>query len=153
MSESNALLSAILAVIHPKLYEAGRETLSRLRNIPEIEPGPQNVLRRWTSVFSGVSVICNRKTPLHRDSKSRFQWYDMLVSLGRYTDCDLDLPGLGVSLTYNPGTVVGLSGMMLEHAVPSFEGDRVCYAYFMRNKVHERMDVPGHDYMTTSYYE
>jgi hypothetical protein len=45
----------------------------------------------------------------------------MLVALGRYTDCNLDLPGLRVSLMYSPGTVVGLSGMMLEHAVPSHQ--------------------------------
>jgi hypothetical protein len=151
MSESNSILSAMLAVIHPHLYESARETFNRLRKVAEIQP--QHVLGQWTSVYSGISIISNRITPPHRDSKSRFPWYDLLVTLGKYRNCNLELPGLGISLEYGPGTVVGLSGMMLEHAVPSFEGDRVCYAYFMRNKVHERMKVAGHVYMNVEYYE
>ena len=42
ISESNAILSAILAVIHPQLYDAGWETTKRLRDTPEI--GPLDVL-------------------------------------------------------------------------------------------------------------
>jgi hypothetical protein len=151
MLESNAILSAILAVIHPDLYNSGRETFNHLRNAAEIQP--QQVLRRWTSVFNGVAVIRNRKTPLHRDGKSRFQWYDLLVTLGQYVNCHLELPGLGVSLEYGPGTVVGLSGMLLAHEVPSFEGDRVCYAYFMRNKVHQWANTSGYTWMNKKYYE
>jgi hypothetical protein len=56
-SESNSILSAILAVIHPTLYDAGRQTVKCLRNTPEIDP--QDVLSRWASVFSGVTVISN----------------------------------------------------------------------------------------------
>ncbi len=77
----------------------------------------------------------------------------MLVMLGRYQKCDLKLPGLGVSLEYGPGTVLGISGSVLEHAAPSFKGDRVCYAYFMRNNVHEWANVPASDWMYTKYYE
>ncbi|KAH9037991.1 hypothetical protein EDB83DRAFT_2228594 [Lactarius deliciosus] len=50
-SESNAILSAILGVIHPQLYKAGQDTFSRLRQAAEIDR--QDVLRDWTSVFSG----------------------------------------------------------------------------------------------------
>ncbi|KAN0103717.1 hypothetical protein V8E52_011699 [Russula decolorans] len=71
-SESNSILSAILAVIHPTLYDAGRQTVKCLRNTPEIDP--QDVLSRWASVFSGVAVISNRSTPLHRDGSLRYQW-------------------------------------------------------------------------------
>jgi hypothetical protein len=151
ISESNAILSAILAVIHPKLYDAGWETAKRLRDTPEIDP--QDVLSRWASVFSGVAVISNRSTPPHRDGSSRCHWYDILATVGRYRNCNLELPGLGISLEYGPGTVVGISGNVLEHAVPSFEGDRACYAYFMRNNVHEWANVPASDWMCTKYYE
>ena len=65
----------------------------------------------------------------------------------------MELPGLGISLEYGPGTVAGISGYALEHAVPGFEGDRVCYAYFMRNNVHKWAKVPGSDWMHTKYYE
>ena len=77
----------------------------------------------------------------------------MLVTLGRYQKCDLKLPGLGVSLEYGPGMVLGISGSVLEHAAPSFKGDRVCYVYFMRNNVHEWVNVPASDWMYTKYYE
>ena len=151
ISESNAILSAILAVIHPTLYDAGWQTTKRLRGTPEIDP--QDVLSRWASVFNGVAVISNHSTPAHRDGNSRSHWYDILVTLGSYRNCNLDLPGLGISLEYGPGTVVGILGNVLEHAVPNFEGDRVCYAYFMRNNVHEWADIPASDWMYTKYYE
>ena len=77
----------------------------------------------------------------------------MLVTLGSYGNSNFELPGLGITLEYGPGTVVGLLGNVLEHAVPGFEGDRVCYAYFMRDNVHEWADVPGGDWMRTEYYE
>jgi Oxygenase domain of the 2OGFeDO superfamily len=149
--ESSAILSAIIAVIHPELYNTGRGTLNRLRQVPKIQP--QDVLNKWTSIFNGVSVISNRTTPLHRDGNSRFHWYDLLATFGRYQNCKLELPGLGVALEYGPGTVVGLSGSMLEHAVTSFEGERVCYAYFMRDNVCEWARVPGGTYMNVKYYE
>ena len=57
MSKSNAVLSAILAVIHPSLYDAGWETMNWLRNTPWIED--QDVIMRWASAFSGTFVISN----------------------------------------------------------------------------------------------
>ena len=151
ISESNAVLSAILSVIHPSLYDAGWETINLLRHTAGT--GPEDVFLRWASTFSGISVISNRKTIPHCDKYSRYNWYDMLATAGNYRGCNLELPGLGISLEYGPGMVVGISGMLLEHAVPCFEGDRVCYAYFMRNNVHEWARVPASEWMCTRYYE
>jgi hypothetical protein len=154
ISRSNMVLSAILAVIHPELYEAGKETNLRLGNDPDFQDHDvDHVLSRWGSAFNGVAVLSNRITPAHRDGKSRKQWYDMLVTLGAYQNCQLTLSGLGVSFDYGPGTVVGLSGMMLVHEVSKFEGDRVCYAYFMRDSVHEWAGVPVNNWMNTKYYK
>lgn len=69
----------------------------------------------------------------------------MLVMLGRYQNCKLELPGLEIFLEYDPGMVVGISGTVIKHAVPSFEGDRVCYSYFMRNDMHEWAKALGSD--------
>ena len=80
-------------------------------------------------------------------------WYDLLATLGNYKNCKLELPGLGISLDYRPGTVVGLSGMVLQHQVSSFEGDRLCYAYFMRDNVHEWAGVPGKHWMERKQYQ
>ena len=151
ISESNAVVSAILAVIHPKLYDAGRQTADCLRNTPQI--GPQDILCRWASVFNGVSVISNRITLPHRDTGSRFNWYDILATSGRYEGCTLELPSLGISLEYGTGSVVGILGKVLTHEVRTFEGDRVCYAYFMRDNVHDWANVPCSDWMCISYYD
>jgi hypothetical protein len=151
ISESNSILSVILAVIHPELHNAGQETFNQLRQHDKIQH--QDVLRQWTSVFNGVSVICNRITPVHRDSNSRKQWYDLLASVGCYCNCKLELPGLGLSLEYGSGTVIGLLGGTLEHKVKHFKGNRVCYAYWMRDSVHEWAGVPAHSWMTTDHYQ
>jgi hypothetical protein len=150
LSDSNTILSAILAVMHPDLYERGRETFKRFRGTPGIKR--QDVLSRWTSVFNGVSVISNRTTPAHRDGSSLPEWYDLLVTVGNYENCHMELPGIGVSLEYGPGTMLGFSGMTLEHEVTSFKGDRVCYAYFMRDTIHEWAKVPPALWMKTEYY-
>jgi len=150
ISESNVIVSAILAVIHPKLYNAGWETIKHLE---ATKICPWNVLIQWASVFSGVAVISNHITQSHQDVSSRDSWYDILATLGKYRDCMLKMPGLGISLEYGPGTVVGIAGKVLEHEVPSFDRDRVCYAYFMRNNVHEWAKVPCSDWMKTSYYK
>ena len=128
-----------------------QKTFNWLREHSKIA-NPQDVLSQWTSVFNGVSVIFNRLTPAHRDGNTRKQWYDLLVTLGHYRNCNLELPGLGLSLEYGPGTVVGLLGSTLEHEVSHFEGERVCYAYFMRDNVHEWARVPGNSWMTTAHY-
>ena len=151
MVESNAVSSAILVVIHPHLYAARQQTLSHLRLSPEIRW--QDVLKLWNSAFSGISVIFNGRIQAHRDSQSRYHWYDLLVTLGHYQNCVLELPGAGISLDYGPGTVVGLSGMVLQHQVSKFEGERVSYAHFMRDNVHEWARVPGGSWMKMSYYK
>jgi hypothetical protein len=101
ISETNAVFSAILAVIHPTLHKAGRQTIKHLGDTPEIQS--QDVLSRWASVFSGVSVISNRYTLPHRDEGSRYHWYDILATVGSYRDCKLTLPGLDIDLEYGPG--------------------------------------------------
>ncbi|KAF8257003.1 hypothetical protein EI94DRAFT_1539140, partial [Lactarius quietus] len=53
ISQSNSILSAILAVIHPPLHKAGQETFHQLRQHADIQP--QDVLRQWTSVFNSVA--------------------------------------------------------------------------------------------------
>lgn len=151
IAESNVISNAILAVIHPCLHSAGQKTLKQLQLCPDVKR--QDVLSQWNSVFSGVSVIYNGTVPAHRDSQSRHHWYDLLVTLGRYRNCKLELPGVGITMDYGPGTVVGISGMMLEHQVRHFEGERVSYAHFMRDRVHEWAQVDAGGWMNTNYYE
>ena len=145
------ILSTILSIIHPQLYQAGQETLNCLRQNPKIEH--QDVLQKWTSVFNSVSVICNHTSLVHQDSESWHYWYDLLATLGPYQNCNLELPGLGLLLEYGLDAVVGLSGMMLEYEVAHFNGERACYAYSMKDNIHEWAGVPGGTWMKTDCYE
>ena len=65
----------------------------------------------------------------------------------------MKLLGLGISLKYSPGTMVDLLEMVLEHAVPMVEGDRGCYAYFMRDNMHDWAKVSWKDWMDIYYYK
>lgn len=110
-------------------------------------------LKFWTSPFSGISVISNRETPVHRDVNGRHPWYDILATFGQYSKGHLELPGLGYRLQYNPGTVVALAGKVVRHGVPRVQGNRVCMAYYMRNKVHEWLGVRSASWMNREIYQ
>ena len=103
----------------------------------------EDIAENWQSVYSGISVICNRITPYHRDSKGRPEWYDTLVSYSGPSACPLlSIEDIGLQLKYSSGTVVSLCGTILKHQVLSWGiGDRVCYAHFMRESVRKRLDV------------
>jgi hypothetical protein len=64
----------------------------------------------------------------------------------------LNLPTVGLQLPYPLGTVVGLCGEILRHGVIECKGDRTCLAYYMSDKVHERMGVEGAPWMKMDYY-
>lgn len=155
MEESSALIGATMSLIHPELYKAGRQAILTLCDSPEIvKEGKEilEVLPLWSSPFSGYSVISNRCTPLHRDNQSRKQWYDLLVTAGEYQDAQLSLPGIGTTFAYDSGTVVGLSGRVLQHGVSKHSGNRLCLAHYMRDKVHERLGIPAPGWMKLDYY-
>jgi hypothetical protein len=148
MYESSALISAILRIMHPALYTAGGQTMQRL----SADDSLRSALSQWSSVFNACSLLSNRWTPNHRDSYSRVQWYDILTTFGPYRGAILNLPSVGLHLQYPSGTVVGFSGKMLRHGVAECEGERICLAYYMRDKVHERMGVEAAPWMKMDYY-
>ena len=92
-------------------------------------------------------MIANWGTPLHRDPHSRSNWYDILVSVGEYKDCYLDIPTLSLKLKYSPGTIVAFSGHLLRHGVNKVDGHRCCFAYYMRDNIHNFLHVPATEWM------
>jgi hypothetical protein len=153
MIECNALLGAILNVMHLDLYRQGREAITILHRNPAFVPEEErssllDILQLWTNPFSALQVLVNRETPLHCDVRGRGTWFDMLVTLGKYQNGRLELPGLGLRLDYPPGTVVGIASKVITHGVGKVDGDRVCLAYFMRNKVLERLGISAGTWTT-----
>ena len=113
----------------------GLESMTKMHDIADLA----EVLSIWTSIFNGVQVISNRETPVHRDNQTRWEWYDLLVTLGPYTSATLEMPTAGLRFQYSSGTVVGLCGRILRHGVSAAEGERICLAYYMRENVQSRL--------------
>ena len=68
--------------------------------------------------------------------------YDFLLISGTHKQSRLDLPELGTSLSYGPGTLVAVSGKVLLHRVKWWErGERVCIAHFTKDAVHARLGL------------
>ncbi|KAG2021221.1 hypothetical protein CC2G_006476 [Coprinopsis cinerea AmutBmut pab1-1] len=73
VSESMAILGAILAAVHPAQFEAGLDVLAHLNagSIVTQEPALlRQVLELWSTPFTAFSVVNNRDTWLHLDPKS-----------------------------------------------------------------------------------
>ncbi|RDB31012.1 hypothetical protein Hypma_000102 [Hypsizygus marmoreus] len=131
-------VNLILALTHPKLFDAAWEVLMLLRRHPDT----QHIATMWHSVFTGIAVIANRVTPAHVDRSGRPDWYDLLLSIGTFSHATLNLPDLGASFSYAPGTVVNLCGNVLTHEVMTWgKGDRICYAHFFRKAVFARLGM------------
>jgi hypothetical protein len=143
-------LNLTLSLINPELFECGLLMLQRLRELDTTK----EIARQWQSVYNGISIISNRVTPAHRDSKGRPEWFDTLIS---YSDPSsrprLLLEDLGLDLDYSSGTVVSFCGSIFKHEVKDWgNGDRVCYAHFMREATRERLDVPPAGWLERKLY-
>ena len=132
-----ALVSAVLAVIHPRVAIQGLSILRGIQsgvisNVATDSLGP--VRNLWPSPFTAFSIISNRETDLHRDGKGFSPYYDIITTLGHYSDGRLEVPGIGLRFQYNPGTMVGICGKALAHGVAEVDGNRYCLVqYFHRN--------------------
>jgi len=140
MGRVSEFLNNVLAMTHPDLHLAAAKGLEVLRQ----QRGINDLSNHWTSIFTGINVISNRRTINHRDRFGHLPWYDLLLSVGTYKRAKLVLHDLQAQFAYNPGTVVLLCGKLLYHEVPFWgAGDRVCYAHFMREEVLNCLGVLG----------
>lgn len=148
-------MDSLLSIIHPEMYHRSMEAFSYLADHPELVKegkGVHQVLGSWTLPFLGYSLISNRCTPVHCDNSARPEWYDLLATFGSYTDSVLEFPGLGLTIEYPPGSLVALCGKVIQHAVPEVKGNRVCIAHYMKDNVHQRLQVPAAGWMTLDTY-
>ncbi len=148
------LVNAIVYLIAPRQYKAGKEALEALldedRNL--LPPHHRQIAQTWHSIFTGISVIANRETPPHRDRGSSFHDYDLLCSAGTHERARLLIRDFNHSFSYQPGVVVALCGRLLQHQVrklgTSVKGERVCYAHFMKQKVLARLGTSARAWVT-----
>ena len=144
VEETAAILGATLSIINPQVYQAGIECIRKFANDPaKINKNETlgEILQAWSSPYTACSLINNRDTPFHRDNGAGYSAMDLLVTVGEYRSGTLELPGLGYSFRYSSGTVVGIAGRVVRHGVKA-EGDRLCWANYLRESVLEAMEVP-----------
>ena len=120
------ICNAITALIAPQQYDVGLVAVQHLKDGVHLHKTHPN-LDHWISVWSGFSMIINRETYIHCDVGAAPMDYDLLFSSRTHKQCKLDIQDLGLRLSYLPGTVVGIAGKVLRHAVKSWDGgERIC---------------------------
>lgn len=143
--ESLSLLGAVLALIHPQQAAIGLSVLrgfqKNLIHTNTKDLGPVRLL--YPSPCTAFSIISNRESLLHRDGKGYSPYYDVIATLGDYTDGRFEVPGIGLRFKYNPGTIVGICGKVLAHGVGEVDGDRFCLVQYFHRRV---LDVIAQKY-------
>ncbi|KAG1816503.1 uncharacterized protein BJ212DRAFT_1214818, partial [Suillus subaureus] len=66
-------------------------------------------LQLWALVLNCASVICNRQCPFHQDPRSAPEGFDVMTSVGHYSNGLMTLSNLGIHLQYNSGAMVACS--------------------------------------------
>lgn len=152
--DTQMIVSGLLKIIHPGQYKAGEKAQEQLRKI-QLEPVATflKVEELWKTPFTGISLISNRETTLHRDTQGELPWYDILLTVGDYSEGRMEVPGVGIRLAYNSGTFVAIAGKVLAHGVAKVERNRFCFAHFMRSKVVKRLNSGNVDWVTTNVIE
>ena len=143
--ESHILIGGLLGILQPELYDVGKSGILTFTEDPALVTNPndlQEALTWWNMPFNAISIIAQHRSPLHRDTYGRKEWMDLLVALGSYDHGRFQLPGLNLTLKYNPGCVVAFSGMLLQHGADCSSGERACIAVYMCDNVHERLGSP-----------
>lgn len=135
----SALVGCILAIIHPNQLESALQVKAGL-TLPG--SGEYPFMDHWKLPFDGVAIITNRQTPQHVDAQGWKTLYDLLITLEKYTNGDLELADISLRFRYKPGTVIAIHGAVLRHAAETWEGERVCLAHFTRATLCRYLDVP-----------
>ncbi|KIJ11611.1 hypothetical protein PAXINDRAFT_84252, partial [Paxillus involutus ATCC 200175] len=114
------LVDALLAAIHPELHRWSSAVRKQLLADEEIMD-LHELITGWPTVFTAISVVHNRETHFHRNSKLASQWYNLFLSIGLYTNAILELPALSICACYMPGMVALFSGLLLRHGMSAVE--------------------------------
>ena len=148
MTETSSLIGAILNVCHPELYRAGHECIDRLLE----HMIDSDIFNIWNSVFNRISAILNQETPFHCNGQTCAPWYDIICTLGGDDNTILEIQDLGIWLSYRSGTITALTGGFLYHVVSPCQAERLCYAYWMCDCVHEFVSVDSPEWMQRKCY-
>jgi hypothetical protein len=152
IAQVETICDAVLCLAAPALYEAGRTSIHKVKSGIAMARDYENT-ELWPSSYTATQFIVNRTTPPHRDAGGAPTHYDLLVSAGTHTSARFKIREEDLELSYNPGTMVLLCGKLLTHEVPGWEGgERICVAHFMKDSVHDHLQVARPPYPLQSRY-
>ncbi|KAG1793404.1 uncharacterized protein HD556DRAFT_1196637, partial [Suillus plorans] len=81
--------------------------------------------------------------PHHQDHMSIAECFDILATVGNYSNARMTMPNLQLEFKYNSGCMIAFSGKIVRHGVYDVEGDRIAWAWYMRDAVHIYAGVPS----------
>ncbi|KAG2030059.1 hypothetical protein BDR03DRAFT_879317 [Suillus americanus] len=140
-----AIATAALRVMHPQQYWTGLQAFASLGD----KAGSKELLKMsetlqyWAMVFNILTIICNRETLNHRDHSSILECFDILTSVGNYSNAQMSIPSLQLEVRYDPGCMIAFSGWIVRHGVHAVEGDQIGWAWYMRDAVHIYAGIPS----------
>ncbi|KAJ3533201.1 hypothetical protein NMY22_g7432 [Coprinellus aureogranulatus] len=128
MRTTNALMGALLALVHPDLFNEQIDVLYQLAKASKSTDTPRMSYIRayWTTPFTQLSLVVNRETPFYF-TPSRCS-YDIFAAFGVQTKGRLEVPALRARFAFNPGDVVIIPGGLLESGVSKCLGEMICLA-------------------------
>ncbi|KAH8084375.1 hypothetical protein BXZ70DRAFT_1011243 [Cristinia sonorae] len=77
LRDFHALCTGVLRIMHPHLYRASQQLFQKLA------AEMSRFYGSWGLPFTAVSIISNRWSPFHRDTKASPSMYDMLVTVAK----------------------------------------------------------------------
>ncbi|KAF5331323.1 hypothetical protein D9611_011817 [Ephemerocybe angulata] len=128
MMETNALVGTLLSLVHPNLYHQQMRVLVELYSGRAAVGDPERMHELfpfWSTPFTGFSLIANRETIFHRDTKGGKMLFNILGAFGRYTSGRMEVPLLGARFAYDPGCGLVIPGFLMEHGASRTDGVRV----------------------------
>ncbi|KAG1791133.1 uncharacterized protein BJ212DRAFT_1294046 [Suillus subaureus] len=108
-------------------------------------------LQYWASMFNSLSVISNQETPNHRDHLSIPECFNILTTVGNYSNAWMSMPSLQLEFRYDLGCMIAFSGRIVRHGVHAVEGDWIAWAWYMRDSVHVYARVPSCGWARVDY--
>ena len=144
------LVNRAMELIHPPLFISCMMAREELRG----KPLTRKLVSKWESVFTAISTISNHTSKMHKDTGGEPGCYDFLLTVGNYSFASIQFQEIGIELLYNPGTAVAFCANIFKHGISEWgRGDRICYAFFNKQVVLERLGQNKAGWMTTSILE
>ena len=127
----------MMIILHPRAFELGSMTHTRLTESKERE----EVFRHWPSCFTAMQVINNRTCPIHVDTGAPYPSLDLIATLGEFKGGHMHIANCPYDFQQPPGSIFAFSAHMLQHQIESYEGNRISFAWFMKDAVFQYAKV------------